>query len=67
MIAIWYDTRDYWPLPVCEVELSNGERLEAIYVCGGWEKKDTGEAVYPVHFRPLRMAIYNHPELKLQS
>ena len=52
----WHDAVDFSPLLVCEVELSSGEIVEAVFVCGTWETLN-GEAVYPVRFRPTRYQI----------
>ncbi len=52
----WYDAKDYKPRVVCEVELSNSERMEAVFVCGSWETID-GQEIYPIRFRILRMAV----------
>jgi hypothetical protein len=52
----WYDTEDWTPHAVCEVELSDGRRRMAVFVCGDWETLE-GEVIYPVRFRPLRINV----------
>lgn len=60
----WHDAVDHSPGLLCEVELSNGQRILARMVCGGWETPD-GEAVYPVRWRfhslEILTAIYRLP------
>jgi hypothetical protein len=58
-LSDWFDAVDHSPRLVCEVELSNGNRLDAIQVMGGWEDL-YGSAVYPVRFR-LKLATVITP------
>jgi len=55
-VSDWYDADEWTPHAVCEVELSDGSRHEARFVCGNWEALE-GEVLYPVRFRPLRIDI----------
>lgn len=46
----WYDAIDHSPQLVCEVELSNGNCTDAVWVMGEWNTLE-GEVIYPVRFR----------------
>lgn len=52
----WYSAEDFMPHVVCEVELANGEIIQARRVMGDWETLD-GEVIYPVRFRSPSVVI----------
>lgn len=61
----WYSTEDFTPHVVCEVELPDGEIIQARRVMGDWETLG-GEVIYPVRFRSpsvvVTRALYSYTD-----
>jgi hypothetical protein len=56
-LSTWFDVVDHSPGIICEVELSNGARMEAIMVMGSRESLDR-KTIYPILFRLKRATVF---------